>query len=716
MPDYKWPPMDRRRVMGKPVVRVDAPVKAAGRARYSQDVKRPGMLYGVLLTCPHAHAKVTSVDTGEAERMPGVKGIQVISGPGTEIQWAGTEIAIVAAETEEQARDAARKIQVGYDVFHDHFVREDDLRRAEAAKRAKAAGEVVTGDPGAGFKEAEVVSEGEYGVPVVTHSCFETHGQVIAWDGKHVEYFPSTQGVTTVVSDLAKGLGVPAGTVHSHMDHIGGGFGSKFAPDRWGVECAKLSKKVDGNPVKMHLDRRADLTIAGCRPSYFGKIRLGAKKDGTILVWESKTWGTSGIGGGSLNAGLLPYVFTKVPNRRINHSSIPVNAGGSRPWRAPNHPQVSYLTCSAMEDLAAKLKMDPLELFKKNAQYTRRAQTYIYQLDKAAELAGWSKNWHPRGDSGRGHLKRGLGVAVGTWGGMGHRAQCRTTIHPDGSVLLEIGSQDLGTGTRTIILQTAAETLGLKIKDIRLNIGDNRYPFASASGGSTTVGGTSAATRKSTVNALQKLFEAVAPSLGAPAGELEAVKGKIQVKGNPSKSLSWKAACAKLGVLPIQEMGANNPRSPGGLIDSGVGGAQIADVTVDTETGIVKINQLSIVQDCGFIINPRTAESQCFGAATMAICTALMEERVMDQITGRFLNANLEFYKLAGIKDVGQIVVHLDIRKENDSRGVIGLGEPPVIPGAAAIGNAVANAIGVRVPVLPLTPNRVLGALEGRRA
>jgi xanthine dehydrogenase YagR molybdenum-binding subunit len=179
--------------------------------------------------------------------------------------------------------------------------------------------------------------------------------------------------------------------------------------------------------------------------------------------------------------------------------------------------------------------------------------------------------------------------------------------------------------------------------------------------------------------------------------------------------MTWEAACAKLGVTPIQEMGANNRRSPGGLIDSGVGGAQIADVSVDTETGVVTLNQLSIVQDCGLIINPKTAESQCFGAATMAICGALYEERIMDQATGRFINADMEFYKLAGIKDVGKIKVHLDIREEHDKRGVIGLGEPPVIPGIGAIANAVANAIGVRVPEVPLTADKVLNALEGRR-
>jgi xanthine dehydrogenase YagR molybdenum-binding subunit len=262
----------------------------------------------------------------------------------------------------------------------------------------------------------------------------------------------------------------------------------------------------------------------------------------------------------------------------------------------------------------------------------------------------------------------------------------------------------------------AAETLGLKLSEVRVNIGDNKYPQSGASGGSTTVGGVSASTRKSTMNALQKLFEAAAPSLGVSADQLEAAGGKIQVKGNPAKSLGWKAACQKLGVNPITAMGANDRRNPMGLISQGVGGVQIADVSVDTETGVVKMNRLVAVQDCGMIINPKAAESQVYGGCTMAVCGALMEERIMDQRTGRFVNADLDFYKLAGIKDIGEIIVHLDITPEHDARGVVGLGEPPVIPGIAAIANAVANAIGVRVPTVPLTPDRVLEALEGRKA
>jgi xanthine dehydrogenase YagR molybdenum-binding subunit len=337
---------------------------------------------------------------------------------------------------------------------------------------------------------------------------------------------------------------------------------SKFQSDLWGREAAKLSKMAGGKPVKFYLERREELTIAGVRPSVFGKIKLSASPSGELTGWDSTTWMTGGFAGGGLNADLLPYVFRNVANRRINHTAVSTNNGASRAWRAPNHPQVCYITCAAMDDLAAKLKMDPAEFFLKNLDKTARADTYKAQIEKASGMIGWKQNWHQRGAAGSGPVKRGLGLAIGTWGGAGHASQCRSTIHPDGAVVIELGSQDLGTGTRTIITQVAAETFGLPMNAITLKLGDNSYLPSGASGGSTTVGGVSASTRKATVNALDKLFAAAAPTLGVPAEQLEAVDSKIQVKGNAAKSMTWKAACAKLGVSPIVETGANDPRNP----------------------------------------------------------------------------------------------------------------------------------------------------------
>lgn len=711
-PDYMWPSMESRKVMGKPYKRVDGPAKSSGRAKYSSDLNPKGMLYGTYLHCPHAHARVTSVDTSDAEKAPGVKAVHVAAPAGTECQWEGFEVAAVAADTEEQGRDAVRMIKVEYEVLP-HIVKDDDL--AKIGNRGKAAGEQIHGDPDKAFQEAEVTSEGKYGIPVIMHCCLEPHGAIIQWQGDQIMAWPSTQDVTNWNNGLAPNLKVDAANIHVKMDYIGGGFGSKFGPDAWGEVGAKLSQKAGGRPVKLYLDRAPELMIAGNRPSAYANIKIGGKKDGTITAWQSQSWGSGGFTGGGMPP--LPYVCA-FPNSRLNHTAVSVNGGPSRAWRAPNNQQAAYLTCSAIDDFAAKVGMDPLEVFKKAVENAPKARVelYQYQLDKAAELSDWKKLWKPRGSS-KAAVRRGLGLGFSQWGGGGHNSQCRTTINPDGSVLVEIGTQDLGTGTRTIITQVVAESLGLPMSKVKLVIGSNSLPRDSASGGSTTVGGVSVSSRKSSVNALQKLFEAAAPSLAAQPGDLEAIDGHIRVKGSPNKSLTWEAACKKIGPGKISEMGENNQRQPlPGMKDQGVGGVQVADVSVDTETGVVKVNRYTAVQDCGLVINPRLAESQCYGAIIMGISTALFEDRVMDAQSGRFLNPNMEFYKLAGIMDVGDIHVHMDIREENDKRGVIGLGEPPAVAICAAIGNAVANAIGVRVPHIPMSPNHVIDALEGRNA
>ena len=709
MPNYGWPEFEKRKVIGKRISRLDGLDKSSGRAKYPSDMNPQGLLHATLVVCPHGHARVRSIDTSAAEKMPGVTAVYVISTPGTEIQWANTEVAAVAANTEPQARDAARAIKVDYEVLP-HVVQEHDL--SKVGSRAKPSGEQITGDPEAAFKTAEVTSEGSYGIPVITHCCLEPHGTVIQWQGDKVNFWPSTQGVSTVGAELGRALEVPAANVTVDMQYMGGGFGSKFPADRWHIAAAHLSKKSGGKPVMLFLDRATELTVAGVRPSHFANIKLGAKKDGTITVWQSESWSSGGFAGGGMAP--LPYVLrNKMPNYRLNHTAVALNAGPQRAWRAPNHPQASFLTCSAVDDLAAKLGMDPYDVFFKNVEYTERPEVYRKQLAKAAELIEYRKLWQPRGKQ-TGVIRRNVGIGINSWNGAGHASKAKMNIHADGSVELEIGTQDLGVGTRTILSQVAAETLGLPMSMITIKIGNNAYPPSGPSGGSTTVGGVCSATRKASVNSLAKLFEAVAPSLNVPADQLEVLDSRVRVIGNPDKGMSWKQACQKLGTNTISEMGENDPKKPEGLNTAGAAGIQMADVSVDVETGRVRLNKLVAVQDCGLVVNPKTAESQVFGACIMSACAALMEERVMDPHSGRVLNADMEFYKLAGISDIGEIVVHMDIAPEHDKRGIVGLGEPPAIGGVAAIANAVANACGTRVPNVPLVPRNVLAALQGQ--
>ncbi len=711
---YDWPEAGERHLIGTRIKRIDGPIKSSGRAKYTYDEHPAGMLFGRMLTCPYAHAKITSLDTSAAEKLPGVKGVLVIQPVGTEIQWAGDEIVAVAAESETAADDALRAIKVEYDVLP-HVVNEEDL--SKAGDRAKSAAEQKTGDPDAAFKDPDaVVSEGYYGAQVITHCCLETHGNTADWgaDGK-LKTWSSTQNVSGLPAQISEGLKlqkveIPASNIETVCQYIGGGFGSKFSPDRWGIVAARLSKQT-GKPVRLMLERDADQAVAGARPSFFGKVRVAAKKDGTLTGWSSEVWGTGGMGPSGNPP--LPYVLEKIPNQAKKFTRVDTNIGGARAWRAPNHPQAAVITMGALDDLAAKLEMDPVEFLKKNCTLAASdlGKVYCEELDKAAELAEWKKYWHPRGDKTPGHLKRGLGASIHTWGGRGHASTCLVTVRPDGSVEVKLGSQDLGTGTRTVIGIVVAETLGLEVKDVTVTIGDSAYPQSGGSGGSTTVGGVSASTRRASVDARDQLFAAVAPALGVEAATLEAVNGRIQVAGDSSKGLSWKAACAKLGVKKIEANGKNPDPNGCKLGDSGVGGCQIADVTVDIETGIVKINRMVAAQDCGLIIDLKTAESQVYGALIMGIGYSLYEGKVMDDTTGVMLNPNMEFYKLAGIGDIGELVVHMMTGPGYDERGVIGLGEPPVISPGAAISNAVANAIGVRVPTIPITPEKVLAAL-----
>ena len=713
---YDWPAAEDRSLIGKRHLRVDGPEKSRGAAKYSYDRNLDGMLVARLVTSKVANGRILGIDTSQAEKVKGYKGHVNILNVGDEVQWIGKEILAIAADTEEHAGDAAHAVNVHVETL-DHLVKAEDIKKAGAANRVKPSKDDTKGpDLAAAWASAEVTHEGYYGLGVITHCCLEPHGQVVDWTGDDIKVYASTQAVARIPADLAKGLSrdesigtVEASQVECITPYMGGGFGSKFNIDTWGVACAQLSKKT-GKPVKLMLDRDEELMVAGGRPSDYGNIKIGAKKDGTIVAWESETWSTGGVAG--RGSPPLPYVFDNDERvaQKSRHLSVSTNIGPARAWRAPNHPQAAVLTMCPLEDIAAKIGMDPVEFFKKNADLTARPDVYRYEIDKCAEMIGWKEKWHKRGDSGSGVIKRGLGMSMHTWGGRPHDSTCEVRIEPDGGVSVNLATQDLGVGTYTTLSVVAAETLGLDIPDIKMNIGNSKLPVSGASGGSTTVGGTCASTRRATVKALGELKAAVAESLGVEADDLVAKDHKVFSKSDPSKSLSWTDACRKLGTRTVTGQGKQPDRDGGKLNDSGVGGVQMADVSVDIETGVVTINKIAAVQDVGLVICLTQSESQVLGALIQGVGWALYEESVYDQATGKMLNADMEFYKLAGAADIGELEVHM-VQNKYDDRGVIGIGEPPAISPGAAISNAVANAIGVRVPTLPLTPDRVLAAL-----
>lgn len=377
---------------------------------------------------------------------------------------------------------------------------------------------------------------------------------------------------------------------------------------------------------------------------------------------------------------------------------------------------------TAFDDIAAKLGLDSYDVFLKNLVNASEkkpsgdmVETYREQMKRAAELMDWKTKWHAHGKGkAQGDVVTGLGMALHTWGGGAVGCSCQVKVHPDGATEAYLGSQDLGTGTRTVIAAVIAETFGLPISAVKVNIGSSAYVAANPSGGSITVGSVSESSRRASQEALDKIFELVAKKLEVEADKLEAKGGKIQARGDSKKSLTWQQACRLLGMNTLEVIGkydpAQNRNSP--LSSSRVGGVQMAEVAVDRRTGVVKMKKFVAVQDIGLVINPKTAKSQMYGAAIMGIAYALFEERIMDAKTGAFLNAELSDYKLPRLGDVGDIVVEFWQPESEYKRGVVGLGEPPVISPGAAISNAVCNALGVRVPVLPFTPKRVLDAIK----
>ncbi|MBM3837476.1 MAG: xanthine dehydrogenase family protein molybdopterin-binding subunit [Verrucomicrobia bacterium] len=714
MATAKWPAQDKRKLIGKRIDRLDGPAKATGAAKYAYDINRPGMLWAKLITSPHARAEAVSVDFSGAKSLPGVQAtwenpnsIGKDQAGNGKIQYVGQIVAAIAADTEEIAKEAASRVKVQY-VPMPHQANDRDPQLFQGQPGGRNVGNVEEA-----LAKADVKIEGEYGIPVITHCCLESHGQVAELNDGKLTLWPSTQAVSSYadVSMTDASGGLQRSSIHVDCQHMGGGFGSKFNPGTWGVASTALSKQA-GRPVKLMLDRDEELMIAGNRPSAYAKIKVGAAKDGTITAIDAEVWGTAGPGGGIPQQ--VPYVIDKIPNIRLSVKRIATNRGPAAAWRAPNHPQQCFLTMSAFADTAAALKMDELQFFLKNAELTARPDVYKEELNIAADLIGYKQKAHLRGDPKPGSIKRGLGMSMHTWGGRGHRSECDVTINPDGSVEAKTGSQDLGVGTRTVIAIVVAETLGLPLEAVKVEIGRNSYPASGGSGGSTTVGGVSTASRLASTDALNALLAVVAPKLGVQADALEASDGYIRQIDKPNNRIAWKNACALLGVNSITKRGLNDPgpSEQQGFISQGVGGVQMADVSVDIETGVVTVNEMVGVQDCGLIIDLKTAESQVYGSMIMGIAYAIYEEAVYDFKTGRMLNADMEFYRLAGLKDVGKLKVHMMTSKAYEDRGVIGLGEPPVISPGAAIANAVANACGVRVPHLPLTPDRVIAALQ----
>ena len=699
-----WGPNDKHTLLNHHLPRIDGPLKVSGNAQYTYDVRLPGMLYGRVLRCPHAHARLVSFDSAAALRIPGVRA--VVKAPLEEYRFAGAPVAAVAATTPEIAQDGIRALAVKYEVLP-HVVLADEAIKTSAPKvveqennlqEKEKRGDLTKVE--AAFPTCDAVVEQEYRTPRIHHACLETHGIVVDFSGGDTAtIYASTQGTFTIPGDAAKELGLAESSVTSIVQHMGGGFGSKFGIGTEGMLACRLSKESKA-PVKLMLTRHDEFVMAGNRSGSWQKLKGGVKKDGTLVALQARQYRLGGLGGGS-QAG-QPYIYRAGDFYREVYA-LHTNEDSSIAMRAPGHPQASFAIESLMDELAYKIGMDPVEFRKKNL----RDEAYHRQLDRGAKEIGWARR-NPQPGGGNGPLKRGMGCAVGTWGGGGNN-QCKVdvTVARDGSVLVAVGTQDLGTGTRTYTRAIVAEELGLQLRDVVEQIGSSKLGSANSSGGSTTAASLSPSVKDAAIKARLAVAEKVLPVLGAAKPE-DVVFAGGNVSGG-GKSVPWKQACATLPAAGVTAHG--EWRSD--LQARGVHGVCFAEVEVDTETGHVRPIKMVHVQDGGLPLNRLSMESQINGGMIQSLGMALWEGRVMDADLGMQMNPGFGDYKIPGSLEMPELVPIID---DDDKReAVIGMAEPAIIPAGGALANAVYNACGLRVRELPITPDKVLMGLLNER-
>ena len=715
-------------IVGTSPPRVDAREKVTGRARYTADVVRPGMLYAVIVRSPIAKGTVTSLDLEIARGMPGVRGVM---GPGDapaatrlfrrDISYAGQSIAAVCAERLLDAERAARSIAESLIIAPAPHAVTAEEALANDAPRVRDTGnatepDVVTrGDVAHGLTMADVTLTREYRTPVALHSALEPHGAVCEWNGDQLTVWESTQGIFRVRSDVAKALGVAQSQVRVIKDYMGGGFGAKNSAGAHTYTAALFARAL-GAPVRCINDRRGEQTDTGNRPATIQKVTIAATRDGRLTALALDAIIPLGIAGWEGGPAQIFHELYSCPNVRTSETMVYINAGGMQAFRGPGYVEGAFALEGAMNAMARALQMDPVTFRQKNLATLDERTGRAFSGNRLGECYtegmkrfGWPSTVH-RSPSGVARVKRGLGVAAQTWPtGGGPPSYANVRINSDGSVDVLAGTQDLGTGSRTILAQIAAEALGARLDSVRTVIGDTeRLPYTGNSWGSMTTPSVGPAVRMAAEEAKSHLLDAAAQMLDVPVERLGARDSQVLLDGVPARSFS--DLCRALGSVQIVGHGSRGPNPELAVVTVG---AQFAEVEVDVETGVVKVRRIVAVHDAGRIINPALAESQLHGGIIQGIGYALFEERHIDPATGMTLNANLHDYKVPTMADIPAIDASFLPGADPAANhvGARGIAEPPIIPTAPAIAAAVADALGVEVCALPLTPWRVLGAL-----
>lgn len=742
------PPNSELKVIGKRVPRYDGPYKVSGAAKYASDVHLPGMLYARFVDSTVPHAKIASIDTSAAEKYPGVKAVHVVQNVLGQaeltdkskeiasrypiVRYAGQPIAAVAATTPAAALEATRLVKVQYEplpfVVERHKAREPNaplVFPGPAAEKATAGGgggatdipqkgnvrgpnrgrhdSGPKGDIEKGFAESAAIVEAEYRTQVQTHSALETHGLVADWKPDGLTVWASTQGTMSVRDELAEIFDLPKTKVRVFTEYMGGGFGAKFGASNPGAVAAHLSKKA-GAPVRLFCDRKEEQWGTGNRPDSHVYVKAGSDKDGKLQALKWISYGTAGVGTGAGTAGPAQNMYD-IPNLHVEEYDVFTNGGPGAAMRAPGHPQGVFGLEQTIDALAEKVGIDVLEFMDKNDPSEARRQ----ERRIGAEKFGWAqKRRKPNSDSGP--VKRGVGVAQAVWYRINSMdSGCEVRIHQDGSVEALSAVQDIGGGIKTVLAQIVAEELGLQPRDITVRVGDTQLPPGPPSGGSMTTTSITPAVRNAAYKAKEQFAKEVASAWRVSPASISLTDGKVS--SDSGKSATFKQAA---GAMRTETVSATAMRSPeyGKREMNFLGGVQFAEVSVDTETGLIRVERVVAVHDCGRPMNLLGLESQVNGGVLQGISYALYEDRRLDRNTGIMVNPNMEEYKIIGAKDMPQIEVHfIEDYLARSSTDAGGIGEPAKIPAAAAVANAVYNATGVRLYELPMTPARVLAAL-----
>ncbi|HVO88574.1 MAG TPA: xanthine dehydrogenase family protein molybdopterin-binding subunit, partial [Casimicrobiaceae bacterium] len=687
---------------------------------------------------------------------PGVRAIHVMSSPagravevGAEarrsasrrVLYVGDPIAAVAATTPRAVDEAIGLFNIDYEplpfvvdiddarkvgspvVFEHDVAGESFAGGAETASAIPMHGNVrgpnragSRGEVARGFAEADMVVEGEFRTQVETHCCLEPHAVVADWQPDRLTVYLSTQYAAGVRTELAAAFGLPRSRVRVIVEAMGGGFGSKSSAGTYVRAAVELSRLARA-PVRLVLDREEEQLDTGNRPATIQRLRIGAKRDGKLTAIALEEHGTAGVGLGA-GVGNIAQAMYPCPHFSIAQHDVFINAGPGTAMRAPGNVPGAFALEQLVDELAEKLGMDALLLRDRiDPNPVRREERRI-----GAARIGWPQRHRPAADAGV--VKRGIGVAQSYWGAnVQLNSACEVRILRDGSVEVCSSVQDIGTGICTVLAQVVAEELGLRTEQITVRIGDTDFPSGPPSYGSMTTASITPPARNAARRALGELCAAVAPSLGVLPNQLIAREGCIAA-ADGSRTLSFAEAAARLRTDRIS-VTASRSDDYGGFARRGgdmanaqqhLGGVQFAAVAVDTETGVVRVERVVAVHDCGRPINPLQIESQVHGGVLMGISYALYEQRVLDRGSGRVLNANLEDYKIGRSLELPQIeVIVLENYQGMSATDAYGVAEPATIPTAPAVANAVYNALGVRVRELPMTPARVLAAIAALR-